>query len=274
MELTPRQAFTSVGPVSGNLVIIGGGKLDDSIFLRIIDLAGGNEAPIVVIPTAGGEESYDDDAASANTFRRLGAQNVVVLHTNDRKVADTQAFVKPLLGAKGVWFGGGRQWRLVDAYATTRTEKAFWSILGRGGVIAGTSAGATIQGSFLARGDTANNQVMIGDHQRGFSFVKNVVIDQHVLARNRQFDMFKILRVRPELLGIGIDENTALVVSRNEAEVIGASYVLVYDGSFWSREGTDLKNLPDKSTLFYFLRSGDRYDLESRQIIDNGIQAT
>jgi cyanophycinase len=68
------------------------------------------------------------------------------------------------------------------------------------------------------------------------------------------------------LLGIGIDENTAIVVDGNQFEVIGESYVLVYDGSFWSREGSDLKTLPEKSQLFYFLREGDRYDLLNRMV--------
>lgn len=129
-----------IGPETGTLIIVGGGKLDDSIFQRLIDLAGGNDAPIVVIPTADGADTYDDNAASAGTFRRLGAINVTVLHTYDPKVADTEEFVRPLLEAKGVWFGGGRQWRLVDAYADTLTLKSLWDLLKRNGVIGGTSA--------------------------------------------------------------------------------------------------------------------------------------
>jgi cyanophycinase len=107
---------------------------------------------------------------------------------------------------------------------------------------------------------------MMGDHQEGFSFLKNVAIDQHVLARNRQFDMFEILKKHPELLGIGIDENTAIIVQGNQFEVIGENYVLVYDGKFWSREGSDLKNLPEKANIFYFLRNGDKYDLSNRKV--------
>jgi len=140
-------------------------------------------------------------------------------------------------------------------------------VLDRGGVIGGTSAGATIQGSFLARGDTRNNQIMMGDHQEGFGYVSNIAIDQHVLARNRQFDMYEILREKPGLLGIGIDENTAAIVRADTLEVIGASYVLIYDGSFWSREGSDLKKLPEKEFLFYMLKQGDRYDLRKRAIL-------
>ena len=233
----------------------------------MIDLAGGNDAPIVVVPTAGGEPTYDSNAANADTFRRLGSTNVTVLHTYDPKVADTEEFVQPLLSAKGIWFGGGRQWQLVDAYAGTLTERSFQGVLERNGVISGSSAGATIQGSFLTRGDTANNQIMVGNHQVGFGYVKNIAIDQHVLVRNRQFDMFDVLKVKPELLGLGIDENTAAIVSKNDAEVFGASYALFYDGKFWSREGSDLKNLPDPSSRFYFLKSGDKYDLGARQVV-------
>ncbi|KAH7325653.1 hypothetical protein B0I35DRAFT_420880 [Stachybotrys elegans] len=260
-------SFEFVGPANGSLVIVGGGTLSDSIYQQVIDLAGGYDAPIVVVPTAGGEEEYGDDEIHATSFRRIGAQNVTVLHTYDRDLADTEAFVHPLLDAKAVWFSGGRQWRLVDAYAGTLAEEAFRGVLDRNGVIGGTSAGATIQGSFLTRGDTQNNQIMIGDHQVGFGYVKNIAIDQHVLVRNRQFDMFEILRVYPKLLGVSIDENTALIVSKNDASVFGASYVIFYDGKFWSREGTDLKNPPEPSARFYFLKHGDRYDLAARQVV-------
>jgi len=254
------------GPLSGTLVIAGGGRLSDAIIDRFVTLAGGKDARIVVVPTAAGEESYDDSAG--DLFRSRGAVNVTVLHTADRDTADSRFFTRPLEEATGVWFGGGRQWRLVDSYRGTRSEEMFRQVLDRGGVIGGSSAGATIQGSFLARGDTKNNQEMMGDHQEGFGYITNIAIDQHVLARNRQFDMYSILREHPRLLGIGIDENTAVVVQRDTMEVIGASYVLVYDGSFWSREGSDLKILPEKDFLFYFLRSGDRYDLRQRKIIN------
>jgi cyanophycinase len=256
----------SIGPANGTLVIVGGGRIEDPIIKKFIELAGGNDAPIIVIPTAAGSEKYDENSGDADIIRKLGATNVTVLHTADRNIANSDSFVVPLITAKGVWFGGGRQWRLVDAYKNTLTEKMLWRVIERGGVIGGTSAGATIQGSYLARGDTKNNQIMMGDHQEGFGFLKNTAIDQHVMARNRQFDMFDILKHRSELLGIGIDENTAIIVHGNQFEVIGQSYVIVYDGTFWSREGSDLKKLPDKSELFYFLHSGDKYDLKNRKV--------
>jgi len=260
------QDFSS-GPANGTLIIIGGGEISESLNKKIMEISGGIQIPIVVIPTADGRESYDENFGEAGMLRKMGATNVTVLHTTDRNVANTEEFVKPLLDARLVWFSGGRQWRLVDSYKNTLTEKMLWKVLENGGTIGGSSAGATIQGSFLVRGDTKNNQVMMGDHQEGFGFLKNVAIDQHVLARNRQFDMFEILRNHPELLGIGIDESTAIIVKGDIFEVTGRSYVVVYDGKFWSREGSELKKLPEKEQMFYFLREGDRYSLRERTVI-------
>ena len=257
----------SSGPVNGTLIIIGGGEISESLNKKIIELSGGLNIPIVVVPTADGAEKYDNNFGEAGLLRKMGATDVTVLHTNDMNIANSEEFVKPLLRAKLVWFSGGRQWRLVDAYKNTLTEKMFWKVLENGGTIGGSSAGATIQGSFLVRGDTKNNQVMMGDHQEGFGFLKNVAVDQHVLARNRQFDIFEVLKAHPELLGIGIDESTAIIVKGDQFEVAGKSYVLVYDGSFWSREGSELKKLPGKDQLFYFLREGDKYNLRERKVI-------
>lgn len=229
-----------------------------------LELIGGADQSIVFIPTASGDVPEAQFAQYAKRFTDHGATNVTVIHTTDREIADSDAFIAPIQEAKAVWFGGGRQWRLVDAYAGTKTEQAFWGLLDRGGVIGGSSAGATIQGSYLARGDTRNNQIMTGDHEKGFGFVKNVAIDQHHLARNRHFDMFSIRSRYPELLGIGIDEGTAIIVRGNEFTVVGSGYVAIYDDTFWSREGSRLKKLPPKESLFYFLREGDRYDLSER----------
>ena len=222
---------------------------------------------MAVIPTARGAVEYGQQTPIAQLLRQLGARQVEVLHTVSREAADSPDFVQPLAKAKGVFFEGGRQWQLVDAYQGTKTEQMFWHVLERGGVYGGTSAGATIQGSFLARGDTRHNQIMVGDHQQGFGFLKNVTIGQHTLARNRYYDMFQILQERPDLLGLSLDEMTGIVVTGDQFEVIGESYVLVYDGGFWSREGWSMKRLPPGNNLFYFLRAGDRYDMAKRKMV-------
>jgi len=244
-----------VGPPNGSLVIVGGALSDPAIVARFIELAGGPDAPIVVIPTAGGADDYDGTFCSCLALLRdNGARNLTVLHSYDPAEADTEVFVRPLRRAQGVWFQGGRQWRLVDAYAGTLTEEALRQVLDRGGVIGGSSAGASIQGSLLIRGDTESNTVMLGDHQEGFGYLRNTGIDQHLLRRNRQFDMLEVLEVHPDVLGIGLDENTAIVVQGDRFEVMGQGYVAIYDGHAGIDTGGD----------FYFLAPGDRFDLATR----------
>ena len=98
-------------------------------------------------------------------------------------MADTEAFAAPLKTARGVWFAGGRQWRLVDAYMGTRTQREIEAVLARGGVVGGCSAGATIQGSYLVRGAREGNQIMMAKgYEEGFGYLRGVAIDQHLLA--------------------------------------------------------------------------------------------
>lgn len=252
---TPPLTGQQVGPESGTLVVVGGGMEDEAILQRFIDLAGGPDVPIVVIPTAGGADEYDQFYPGLLMFKRLGATDLTIMHTKDRNEANREEFVRPLREARGVWFPGGRQWRLADSYLNTRVHEELRDVLARGGVIGGSSAGATILGSYLARGDTRNNTIMMGDHEEGFDFLKNVAIDQHLLRRNRQFDLIEIVEAKPELLGIGIDENTAIVVRRDQFEVMGQGYVAIYD------HNTQI----DSGGRFYFLAPGDRFDMQTRQ---------
>ena len=134
-------------------------------------------------------------------------------------------------------------------------------MLERGGVIGGSSAGATIQGSFLVRGDTETNEIMMGNHQEGFGFLPNSAVDQHLLARDRQYDLIPVIEAHPELLGIGIDENTALVVQGDTARVVGESLVAFYDSRRWEQADSTL----DRDDKFFFLQPGDRLDLRTRQ---------
>ena len=228
---------------------------DPAILRRFLDLAGGPDAPIVVIPTAGGADDYDQFYQGLRAWRAQGATNLTVLHTNDRSEANSDAFVQAIREASGVWLPGGRQWRLMDSYLDTKTEEELWNLLERGGVIGGSSAGATPLGSYLVRGDTRTNQIMMGDHVEGWGFLTNSAIDQHLLKRNRQFDLIEVIEAHPELLGIGLDENTAIVVTGNQFEVIGQSYVAIHD---YGRTDGD-------RGLFYFLAPGDRFNLVTRE---------
>src|SRR5262249_24205119 len=143
---------------------------------------------------------------------KAGVKNVTVLHTRDRQVADSREFVKPLQTARGVWFPGGRQWRLVGSCLHTRTQRELVKGLERGGVIGGSSAGATIQGSYLVRGAREGNTLMMAPgYEVGMGFLRQVGVDQHLLVRKRQEDLVGVVQKHPELLGIGLDEGTAIV---------------------------------------------------------------
>lgn len=258
------------GPEKGTLLIIGGGA-SNIFYEKFMELVGGADAPIVVIPTAVTSDPLTEEDLEnfKNSFERRGFKNVTVLHTRDREEANSQSFVEPIKNALGVWFSGGRQWRHADSYLNTLTHKAFFEVLDRGGVIAGSSAGATIQGSYLARGDTKKNTIMMGDHEEGLAFLSHVAIDQHLLARNRQFDMFEILENRPELLGIGLDEDTGIIVEGDQFTVFGKSYVAIYDGTRWSAERDTIYKLPAGSHDFYLLSARQKYDLRMRKVITN-----
>ena len=161
-------AAPDYGPPRGTLVIVGGGNLDGTgIIEKFIELAGGPGKKFVIVPTAGGNRgrdgavtAYDETAVVASWVRR-GVKNVKMLHTHDPKVADTEAFAAVLREATAVWFNGGRQWNIVDSYAGTLTYREFHKVLERGGVIGGSSAGATIQGEYLVRGDTSGPDVVM-----------------------------------------------------------------------------------------------------------------
>jgi cyanophycinase len=249
-----------IGPDKGTLMIVGGNMQDPALYKRFIELAGGPQAPIVIIPTAGEGDDYDEYWSGLRLWRENGAQNLTVIHTRERKVAETEAFVKPLKTARGVFFAGGRQWRIMDAYLHTLTHKELNGVLARGGVIGGSSAGATALGSYLVRGDTKGNELMIGDHTEGFGFLKNSGIDQHVLRRNRQFDMLDVMDKNPNLIGIGLDEDTAIVVEGDRFDVIGRSYALIYS----------TKTVAGPNGRFYFLAPGDRFDLKTRMATRRG----
>lgn len=247
-----------IGPAKGSLVLIGGGRpLDDILIKRVIELAGGPDELIVIIPTAGGAASYDESFRGVVEFRQAGAKNLQLLHTRDRGVADSERFVESLRRARGVFIFGGTNAILADAYLNTRTQREIGEVLNRGGVVAGTSAGAEVQGSFMPRGNTndPNGEILIGDHTVGLNLLHRVAVDAHVLVRNRQFDMLQITALHQELLGISLDEQTGIVVQQDQFEVIGRSYVLIYDNQ---------RSIPPNGG-FYFLKSGDRYDLRTRE---------
>ena len=262
------------GPPKGKLLIVGGGNLNGTgINEKFIELAGGADKKFVIVPTAGGNRNaqwelipYDEQRIIA-PWLRLGLKNVRMLHTHDPKVADTEAFAAVLRDADAVWFNGGRQWNIVDSYANTLTYREFNKVLERGGVIGGSSAGATIQGEYLVRGDTSGSDVMMTaepNHQWAFKFLRGVAIDQHINTRNRWDHLIPVIQKFPKFLGIGLSEATAIVVTQDRFEVIGAWKVAVHDN-------TRLYQPWEKP--YFVLSAGDVYNMKTRRVENYGIGA-
>jgi cyanophycinase len=224
---------------------------------RLIKMAGGPNARIVVIPTA--SVTKPETPQQLETYctdpKTFGGTHCTVLHTTDRAVANSEAFVKPLETATGVWLVGGRQWRLADAYLGTRTLKEIVALLNRGGVVGGGSAGASIQASFMVRGSEHpddNHIMMAPGHQTGFGLFTNVAIDQHVDARHRENDLASVMKAHPELLGLGLDQGTSITVHGDGFVVNGPGRVAVWDGKEHDGKG------------YYYLHTGDHFDTVTR----------
>lgn len=269
-----QKSITRHGPEKGSLLIIGGNiGSTASVWNKFVELAGGKDkAHIVVVTAAGGDSALYDQKSVDEVKKQTGIKDAVLLHPKSLAEANSDKFVAAIKKATGIYFIGGRQWRIADAYLNTLAHQAFLDVLARGGVIAGSSAGASIQGSFLWRGDTKGAQILIGDHTQGLGFLKNSAIDQHLLKRNRQFDLVDFIRKAPELIGIGLDEATAIVVQQDTLEVLGKSYAVIYDYKTIIDEGTiqvsdSKENYTAPAGPLLFLSEGQKYDLKNRKSI-------
>ena len=249
----------------GKLIIIGGGAIPDSLFSFFANYCGGKDQPVVYIPTATTDEAYIQNGEHLLKFTSRGFNNLSTIHTRNKKEADDPKNIALLRNAKGLYFGGGDQQLIADAYAGTKLYDEMIALLDRGGVIMGTSAGATIMGSLMIGGDARNDISKKYTLNPAFSFMTNTALDQHVLARNRQFDLIPVIEYYPGTLGIGIDESTAIIVEAGQFRVWGNSYVMLYDPMDWAEQkkkwGLVLKP-------FKMMSSGSRFNLLTRAIAE------
>jgi len=257
-SLAPTLAQTpSHGPAKGYLLITGGAT-EPRDYQRLVDLAGGKKANIVVIPNGSVTKPTTQAALQTeycgpkSTFGPFPDVPCTVLFTDDRATANSPAFVAPLKSATGVWFVGGRHWRIADAYLDTLTQKELFALLDRGGVIGGGSAGATIQGSYMVRGSAVpddNTIMMAPGHEIGLGFLTNATVDQHVDVRHRENDLAPVMAAHPTLLGLGIDQATSFTVHGDTLTVNGPKRVAVWDHKDHAGKG------------YFYLRTGDTLNL-------------
>jgi cyanophycinase len=233
----------------GTLVIGGGGDLPELVRDRFVELAGGPQARIIVIPTAHSVADRPEASAALDPWMGKGAASVRLLHTRSKEQANDSAFVQPLTEATGVWLGGGQQQKLTEAYLGTEVERQLKRLLDRGGVIGGSSAGAAVMTRvMITRGR------MQADVGEGFDLLPGAVVDQHFLKRNRLSRLLSVLSDHPDLVGLGIDEQTAVVfhVRSRLLSVIGDSFVIAC-----------VPGSEDNPARLEVLKSGDKIDLAS-----------
>ena len=249
-------ALSASAQGSGTIFMAGGGFADPEIIRRFVELAGGPDASIVVIPTASTIADEPDVASRVGRFfeERGGATNVRVLHTRDRAEADTEKFTEALDDADAVWIWGGQARRLVDAYLDTRTVEALKSVLARDGLVGGTSSGAVVLSDLVIRpGDTESPRILKENNLDGFGLVQNLLVDVHAIMRNRLFETLAVRDEYPERVFVSIDENTAIVIKDGVFEVVGRSYVVVY-------------GVPGRREPFLFLSAGDLFSITHNQM--------
>jgi cyanophycinase len=249
------------GPEKGTLILSGGGGVSDSTFQSFIEAAGGKEARFVCIPTAGDD---DDKSYSARRLKELGCNNIEILHTRDPRVADRDTRILKLLDeANAVWIDGGRTYRVMEAYQETQVQKKIHALLQRGGVFGGSSAGCQVASELLVRGNPSNaDQLEYPPFSRGLGLLTGVVFDAHFRKRHREYEFGYLIVLHPDLLGIGIDEETSIVVKGEIATVEGENGVTLFDARQPVATGPTT-NAPRQT----FLKSGSRFNLKTRKQI-------
>ncbi len=236
-----------VAPIHGSLVLVGGGSLPESIRERFLELAGGKRARLVVIPTASIKADNPEQLKGFAYWKALGVESCTLLHTRRREQANDPKFLKVIHEATAVWLSGGDQSRLVAAYRGTGVEHELHDLLDRGGVIGGTSAGAAVMSSVMITGGS-----QVAEVDAGFGFLPGAVVDQHLMKRNRVPRLLGVLTTHPGYFGVGIDEQTGVVVQGRTMTVLGQAAVRIC----FSAAG---QQMPDVQVL----KSGDRADLVS-----------
>jgi len=208
----------------GHLVISGGGGMPDRIFARAIQLAGGPDAPVVVFPQAS-EEADTGDVVS-DQWRKAGSKTVSPI-----SLTDLAAATRAVEAASLIWFTGGDQVKLLKALEGTGIPEVIARRYREGAVVGGKSAGAAVMSSITLTGDADLQSVTAGATKTmpGLGLWLGVIVDQHFLKRQRHSRLLSLVLEHPSLVGVGIDEDTAVVVTGPHVEVIGDSSVVVID---------------------------------------------
>jgi cyanophycinase len=260
----------------GKLVIIGGVQTKE-IIKKYSELAGGKDAKIIIIPNAG-SRPVESSLEQVEQFKEFGASSDYLLFT--RETADADSNLKKLEDATAVFFLGGDQSDLTRDMLGTKLLDKIFDLYNNGGLVGGSSAGAAVMSEVMITGnellnkDSSRSFISIEKNnietKPGFGFLKTVIIDQHFLKRKRHNRTISAVIEHPNLLGVAIDESTAIIVFPDDKfEVIGNNQVLVYDATNSQNIREDNKgNLGITEMKLHVLINGDKFDLKTKQVIE------
>ncbi|NND82438.1 MAG: cyanophycinase [Gammaproteobacteria bacterium] len=261
------------GQQRGYVIPIGGAEEkvnDPEVLRRFVELSGGSDAVISIIPTA--SQLKDTGKRYAKLFGKLGAGTTHSLTINERSEAEDPALLEKLESSTGIFITGGNQLRLSTILGGTPVAQMIRKLNAQGVHYAGTSAGAAIVSQHMIVGGTTGLVPTEGgvNLAPGLGLANTLVIDQHFSERNRMARLLSAVSFNPFLIGIGLDEDTAIFIAPdNEFTVVGSGSVTVVDASdieyssmaeAGSGEALTLLNLK-----MHILAAGSRYDIDSRQ---------
>jgi len=269
-------SFVLLPQPKGKLLIIGGGSRPEYMMKKFIELAGGYDAKIVIVPNASSvpkDEAWDH----STEFVKLGCKNVKALYFGRAEVDSPQNLAE-LNGVTGVFFSGGDQAKLFKEVGNSKFIDKIKAIYNNGGIIGGTSAGAAVMSKVMITGE----ELIVKDstlsfftvHAKnvetteGFGFLTDVIIDQHFLVRKRQNRLITTT-IEHNLPGIGIDESTAILVDKGRYfTVVGESGVLVIDPTKGKRKKENKNGMVSATDItMHLLMDGDRYDMKTRKVL-------
>lgn len=267
----------------GELLIIGGAEdkcLEGEVLNKFVELAKRTAGGIGILPTA---SEIPDEVSKEyiRIFKDLGVNRVEVLQVDSRKDAEEPAVCEQLASFSAVFITGGNQSRLSKLIGDSKLHMTLSKSWKNGMVLAGTSAGASIMGKqmIIAADTKLNDEKLKVEIGKGFGFLDGLLIDQHFSQRGRFDRLLSAIAENKEIMGIGIDENTAIIVRNGQFEVYGQNQVLVLDGSSSDYINiTTADNGSEELTLSGFklhaLTRGYHFDLNTRKLLQKkGIQS-
>lgn len=262
----PWSARAETLPPRGHLVLIGGGGEPDAVWAKMFELAGGKSARLVILPTASERDETGPEYVAE--LAALGYTNTAWLPLKSVEDAARPEIVRALEEARIIFFSGGDQSRITAAMLGSPALAAVEKVYREGGVVAGTSAGLACMSTPMITGE-GDFTVLRGGNvelKPGLGFVTEAILDQHFVARQRQNRLISVVLEHPELLGVGVDERTALWIRPDRTfEVLGDGWVMIFDArgsKIEKRAGPGAQPLLGADAFVTrILLAGERFDL-------------